>query len=229
MLYDAPPGCELLCGSNSNEGDMAGLSVVRLLGAGAFALAVTCVAWGPGVAAPADERARLLIVGQDGDPNATPRSTSNLNRALAALTNEVRKRGFTVYDEGSVGIDITKPGRVYRTDAELISIAQRVPQPPVDAVVAVNIFMNAQPSRVTDLMRPHVRFAWRVIQVQTGKLLNNYELAEDDLPILPGGCVRDCALDELGKAAQLIARDAANVLAGQLDEQFPAGAKAGSR
>jgi hypothetical protein len=145
---------------------------------------------------------------------------------LAALTNEMRKRGFTVYDESSVGIEAG--ARVHRTDAELISIAQRVPQPPVDAVVAVKIFANAQRSSKSDIIMLHLRITGRAIQVQTGKPLDNLEVASEPSP-MPPACGRDCLLDLTGNEAQLAAPKVADALARQLDEQLPAGAKAGAR
>jgi hypothetical protein len=59
---------------------MAGVSVVRWLGAGAFALA--CVAAGPSGAAPASEHARVLVVGDDSDQDSIPRG----NPASAACS-----------------------------------------------------------------------------------------------------------------------------------------------
>jgi len=234
------------------EGDMVGSSMVRWLGAGAFALALVCIAMGPGRAAPASKHASVLIVGDVADRESVPRSNNVFTRMLSALigdvadrepvsrsndaftrmlyalTNQMRGLGFTVYDEGSVGIDITK-SRVHHTDAELMSLAQRIPQPPADAVVAVNFFPSAKESPHSGIRRLRLRITWRTIQVQTGKPLDNFEVEESDFPAPPAGCDSDCLQDSIGGAARLIAPTLANELARRLDEQFPVEAKPGSQ
>jgi hypothetical protein len=169
----------------------------------------------------------VLVVGEDANQDSIPRGNRIYTRMLAALTNEMRKLGFTIYDESSVGMETR--ARVHRTDAELISLAQRVPQPPVDAVVAVEVYGSAQQDPNSHVIRPNIRIAGRVIQVQTGKPLDNFEVVDKGLPPVPLGCDRDCILDNMGEAAQLIAPTVANALASQLDARFPPGAKAGAR
>src|SRR5262249_38820776 len=147
---------------------MGGYSILRWLGAGAAALALACVvvALWPGEAACAADQPGLLIVGECPDKEAAPRNSRTFARVLAALANEMRQRGFTVYDENAVGIDIAQPGRVHRADAELISLAKRAPHP-VDAVVAVELYASARKSVNSGLFQPQMRIAGRVVQVQT--------------------------------------------------------------
>src|SRR5712691_6646156 len=156
---------------------MTGFSIIRWWTAPALSLVVVFAVLGPRSAAVAGEHPNLLVVSEDADQDTVPRGSRIFNRVLAALTNDMSELGFKVYDETAVGMDITKPGRVRRADAELISIAQRIPQPPIDAIVAYQIYASVQQNAYSDIKELRVRIPGRMIQVQTGKALGNFEVA----------------------------------------------------
>ena len=178
---------------------------------------------GPHRLALAAEQPNLLVVGEDADQDTVPRGSRIFNRVLAALTTDMSELGFKVYDETAVGMDITKPGRVRRVDAELITIAQRIPQPPIDAIVVFQIYASVQQNAYSDIKELRVRIAGRMIQVQTGKALGNFEVAVGPrgLRPLPVSCNRDCILEHVGNEAKPIAHEVGIVLARKLDELSP--------
>jgi hypothetical protein len=175
-------------------------------------------------AALAGEQPNLLIVGEDADHDTVPRGSRIFNRVLAALTGDMQELGFKVYDETAVGMDITNPGRVRRTDAELISVAQRIPKPPIDAIAAFQIYASVQQNAYSDIKELRVRISGRLLQVQTGKALGNFEVAVGPrgLKPLPVKCNRDCILENVGDQAKPIAHEVGIVLARKLDELSPA-------
>lgn len=181
-------------------------------------------------AALAAEQPNLLIVGEDADQDTVARGSRIFNRVLAALTNDMSELGFKVYDETAAGMDITNPGRVRRVDAELISVAQRIPQPPIDAIVVFQIYASVQQNAYSDIKDLRVRIAGRMIQVQTGKALGNFEVAVGPrgLKPLPVNCNRDCVLEHVGNEAKPIAHEVGIVLARKLDEISPAKPKSSS-
>ena len=186
-----------------------------------IALALTVL--GPRNLAQAAEQPNLLVVGEDADQDTVPRGSRIFNRVLAALTSDMSELGFMVYDETAVGMDITNPGRVRRVDAELISVAQRIQQPPIDAIVVFQIYASVQQNAYSDIKELRVRIAGRMIQVQTGKALGNFEVAVGPrgLRPLPVSCNRDCILEHVGNEAKPIAHEVGIVLARKLDELSP--------
>lgn len=189
----------------------------------AASLVLTLTVMGPGNPARAGEQPNLLIVGEDADQDTVPRGSRIFNRVLAALTSDMGELGFKVYDETAVGMDITNPGRVRRVDAELISVAQRIQQPPIDVIVVFQTYASVQQNAYSDIKELRVRIAGRMIQVQTGKALGNFEVAVGPrgLKPLPVNCNRDCILEHVGGEAKPIAHEVGIVLARKLDELSP--------
>lgn len=176
----------------------------------------------------AGEQPNLLVVGEDADQDTVPRGSRIFNRVLATLTGNMQELGFKVYDETAVGMDITNPGRVRRTDAELISVAQRIPKPPIDVIVPFQIYASVQQNAYSDIKELRVRISGRLLQVQTGKALGNFELAVGPrgLKPLPVNCNRDCILENVGDAAKVIADEVGIVLVAKLDALSPLPAQA---
>ncbi len=171
----------------------------------------------------AGEQPNILIMPEDPDRDTVPRGSRVSNRVLNAISSEMSQVGFKVYDETAVTLDVTRPGQVRRTDAALITIARRVQQVPIDVVVAYSIYASAQRNPNADIMDLRVRIPGRMIHVQTGKRLGNFEVAYGpaDLPPLPPNCNRDCILEHIGNQAKKIAHDVGSVLATKLDQLSP--------
>ena len=171
------------------------------------------------------EQPNLLIMGEDADIDTVPRNSRVFNRVLRALATEMQTMGFKVYDETAVTMTITNPARVRRTDAELLTIAKRVPNVPIDVVAAFQIYASAEQNiyapAVIDL---RMRVSGRMVHVQTGQALGNFEVSygPGELPPLPQGCNRDCVLEHVGEEARRIASDVGAALAVKLDALSPA-------
>lgn len=202
-------------------------TLLRNLAAAAMSLALAWTALGPRTVALAGEQPNLLVVGDDADQDTVPRNSRIFNRVLAALTSDMNDLGFKVYDETAVGMDITHPSRVRRTDAELISVAQRIPKPPIDVIVVFQVYASVQQNAYSDIKELRVRIPGRMIQVQTGKTLGNFEVAVGPrgLTPLPVNCNRDCILENVGDQAVPIAHEVGTVLASKLDELSPVAPK----
>lgn len=187
-----------------------------------MALAVAALSFVP--AAFAQQQPNLLIMGEDADLDSVPRNSRIFNRVLRAIEAEMQAEGFAVYDETAVTMGITDPGRVGRTDAELITVARRVQAAPIDAIVVFQIYANAEENAYANITDLRVRVPGRILNTMTGQALANYEVSygPDDLPPLPPNCDRDCVLEHVGDQARRIAADVGNVLATHLDYLSPA-------
>ncbi|MBU1175854.1 MAG: hypothetical protein KKH72_10680 [Alphaproteobacteria bacterium] len=193
--------------------------------AAALSLAALAVSAPPVVAG---EQPNLMIMGEDADVDTIPRNSRVFNRVLRALSSEMENEGFRVYDETAVTMAITDPARVRRTDAELFTIAKRVPNVPIDAIVVFQIYAAAQQNPFAAIVDLQVRVTGRLLHVQSGRSLGNWEVAygPGELTPLPPNCDRDCVLETVGNEASRIASDVGAALAVKLDALSPTAASA---
>jgi hypothetical protein len=184
--------------------------------------------FGPVPMASAQQQPNLLIMGEDADQDTVARNSRIFNRVLRALESELQAEGFRVYDETAVSMGVTDPMRVRRSDAELITIARRIQDAPIDAIIVFQIYASTEQNPFAAIMDLRVRIPGRILNAQTGEALANYEIAygPNDLQPLPPGCSRDCVLEHVGDQARRIAADVGAVLARQLDYLSPAAATA---
>jgi hypothetical protein len=177
----------------------------------------------------AGEQPNLMIVGEDADRDTVPRNSRIFNRVLQAISGQMQTEGFKVYDETAVSLGITDPGRVRRTDAELITVARRIQDVPVDAIAVFQIYASAEKNAFADITDLRIRIPGRLLNVSTGQALGSFEVAygPGDLPPLPPQCNRDCILESVGDEARRIAADVGAVLASRLDALAPAAASGG--
>ncbi len=185
---------------------------------------ITLVQPGQVSVASAGEQPNILVMGEDADRDTIPRHSRVFNRVLNALISELQMKGFKVYDETAAGMNITNPGRVRRTDAELFTVARRIKTPPIDVVTSFQIYANAERNPYSDIMDLRIRVSGRMLNVATSQRLGNYEVSfgPGDLAPLPVRCGRDCILENVGKQAKEIAHEVGAALAMKLDGLSPA-------
>lgn len=159
----------------------------------------------------------LLAMGEDADEDSVPRGNRIYNRVLLALSEEMNLRGFAVFDETAVTMDITDPTRVRRIDAELIDVARAVQAPPLDVVAVFTIYASARESAFSDVVRPDVRIPGRLLDVRTGQLIGAFEVDGLELPPLPVACDRECLLETVGDSAAILGTELADALAFKLE------------
>ena len=184
-------------------------------------LAATAVVIGLTHAAPtfAGEQPNVLVMGEDADKDTVPRNSRVFKRVLDALANEMNQEGFAVYDEVAVTLDDFNQGRTRRTDAEIIDIARSVNKPPMDVAVIYSIYASAQKTSYT--LKVRARITGRLLNVQSGRRLGNFEVELPQADNVPTNCNRECILETVGKNAKMLARDLGAVLAKKLDFLSP--------
>lgn len=158
----------------------------------------------------------VLVVTEDFDSDTIPRDNRIYVRVIAALQEALNARGFQVYDETGIGLDITRAHQVRRRDDQLLEIAAAA-SPPMDAIVIFRIYASVRQGS-TDIRRPELLIPGRVLNVQTKQIIANFEVgSETQFPPLPLDCDdRECLLTEVGKRARLIAADLGQTLADKM-------------
>ena len=173
------------------------------------------------------DQPNILIMGEDADTDTVPRGSRIFNRVVLAMQTELQAMGFRVYDETAVSMNITDPNRVRRSDEELITVARRIQDVPIDVITVFEIFASTEDNPYSDILDLRVRIPGRLINVATGQALGNYEVSYEpgELPPLAPGCDdRNCVLEHVGSEARRVAADVAAVLAVNLDYLSPAAA-----
>jgi hypothetical protein len=170
---------------------------------------LTAIAGGP----------NLVVFGDDADKDTVPRNSRVFNRVIHALRSQLDDKGFDVYDETAVTIKQTADGeggyaqgRVRRTDAEILDIAQSLKRPPIDVAVIFQIYANAQDKGYTTRVRS--RIAGHMLTVQSGRFLGDFEVKK--VFNAPANCNRECILEVVGARSRSLAQDLGDVLAVKL-------------
>ena len=171
----------------------------------------------------AGDQPNVLFMGEDADEDTVPRHSRIFNRVDDALRAQMMDLGFHVYNETATTLDTTDPSRVRRTDAELISVAQNVTAAPIDVVVSFQIYASSRDNAYSDIKQLRIRVVGRMLQVQTGRDLGNFEVAVGPrgLKPIPPKCDRDCILEHVGDEAKPIAHEVGAALASKLDDLSP--------
>lgn len=179
--------------------------------------------------AQAGDQPNILPVPEDFDLDTVPGNSRVFERVLRAIITEMQAKGFRVYDQTGLIMGFTDPDRVRRSDAELIALAQRVPNVPIDVILPIQIYASAdQNPYIPDVVDLRIRVTGRMLHAQTMQNLGNFEVAfgpgANELPVasLPRNCGRDCVLEHVGREAQTIASAVGSALAAQLDVLSPA-------
>jgi hypothetical protein len=180
------------------------------IGAAIFA-AVTHLASYP---AMAESKLNLLIMGEDADEDTVPRNSRVFRRVLDEISNQLNDEGFDVFDETAVSLENFEQGRVRRTDAELIDISKSIKQPPIDVVVMFSIYASARTLSYTTKVKSRV--SGRMLQVQNGRRLGNFELESPKQWNAPKTCERECLLEVVGKNSKKLASDIGSMLGEKL-------------
>lgn len=175
------------------------------------------------------DRATLVVVAEDHDPETVPRHNRIFKRVHAALVETLNVKNFDVYDETAACMEITEPNRIRRRDTELIAVARSCaspaipgmrPRPPIDGLVIWEMYASAEKIPHTpDIYAAKVRIAGRVLDVRTGQHLGGFEVGGFPLPPLPAGChaKRECLLEFVGNEARLLGEQLAMALGDKLD------------
>jgi hypothetical protein len=174
-------------------------------------------------AEPAGPRGpNVMIVGEDADKDTIPRGNRNFNRIQRAVAEQLVSRGFHVFDETAITMNVLPQGGVRRQLPELIETA-KVAQAPIDVIVVFQIYASARKAlALRDAYKPFIRIDGRMIRVRGGQDLGGYEFGSDiEFPILPASCVdgdppRECLLESFGNEARLIGSSVGSALATKL-------------
>jgi hypothetical protein len=156
----------------------------------------------------------ILVIGNDANKGSVSRSDPAFTRVIGALANNMHDNNFDVFDETVISLDNFEQNRINRTDAEIIDIARSVNRPPIDIAVIFSIYLNKQDNGYTT--KVSTRIEGRLLNVQTGRRLGNFEIDSGRPWNVPTHCNTDCILQNSGDKSRLLANDLGAALAEKL-------------
>tara|TARA_R110001583_G_scaffold77377_1_gene210724 strand:- start:12418 stop:13233 length:816 start_codon:yes stop_codon:yes gene_type:complete len=154
------------------------------------------------------------VIGNDANKGSVSRNSPVFNRVIGALVNQMHDNNFDVYDETAITLDAFDQGRINRTDAEIINIARSIKRPPIDIAVIFSIYVNTQAQGYST--KVSARIEGRLLNVQTGRRLGNFEIDNTKPWNVPSKCDLDCILENATDNSRLMASDLGAVLAEKL-------------
>ncbi|HAS87765.1 MAG TPA: hypothetical protein DCS48_00415 [Desulfovibrio sp.] len=180
-------------------------------------IAIVCFFVAPSMALATD-LPRVMIVGEDADPDTVPRSSRVFKRVLNAISNEMINLGFDVKDETALTHMTHVQGRSRRNDAELIQIAKDAG---IDVLCIFSIYPNAKSNQ--NSVRVTARIEGRLLSVWDGSRMGNFEAEPQQYQLVPRPYSRNDVLEAIGKLSKIIGSDVGAVLADRLDQCHPGG------
>ena len=180
----------------------------------AVAAVATLMVCAPMRMAGAANEPRVLMMTEDFDKDTVPRNSRVNKRVLAALQEEFDQSGIRIYDETSLTLDFGgAQGRQRRSDAELVDVARATRQ--VDVLTVYSIYASARP---TDYMtKIRVRVSGRMFDVNSGRVMGNFESELPNASPAPRDCSRECVYESVGKDAKAIAQNLGEALQAKLN------------
>lgn len=154
------------------------------------------------------------MIGNDANKGSVSRNSPVFNRVIGALANQMHDNNFDVYDETAITLDGFDQDRINRTDAEIINIARSIKRPPIDIAVIFSIYVNTQAQGYST--KVNARIEGRLLNVQTGRRLGNFEIDNNKPWNVPSKCDLDCILENATDNSRLMASDLGAVLAEKL-------------
>ncbi len=167
----------------------------------------------------------VMIVGEDADKDTIPRFNRNFNRVMRAVTEDLIGRGFRVYDETALTMDILPQGGVRRELPELLETARYAGQKvgaQIDVLVVFQIYASVRPAQFVKAYKPFIRIDGRMIKVRSGQDLGGYEFGPDiEIPPISDFCVKsdppnECLFETVGNEAREIGKAVGGALATKL-------------
>lgn len=161
---------------------------------------------------------RVVVMGEDIDPDTIPRSNEIYKRVVAELQQSLIRENVTVIDEDMVAVKLGFTYDQFRTKQDLIQ-TMAVANETTDATVRSRlgvifaIFPNIQEMSMTRKLTVRVR--GQIYDLKTLRALSAFELAAPEtvtLPHDPSMCNRMCVEEKAGEVAVELARELGAVL-----------------
>jgi len=177
--------------------------------------------------AAAQDTTTFLLVSENAHEGTVPAGHRIFRRVYDAVEDQLSTRGFQVFDETSLSLDIPLPG-ARRNRAQILQRARLYTGAPIDVVFIFEIYASAQElAHDKSIMVPQIRISGRFIEVRTGRALGNFESENYRDEPIPAPCDKNCILEYFGGKSKVIARNVASAMAIKMQSLIDSGSRSG--
>ena len=173
---------------------------------------------------------RVLVMGEDSDPNTVVRDSDIFKRVLASLKDQMGREGFRMVDEEMLAVEggwriITRRSK---TDLiETAKLANTSASANLRSRVMTLFRIHAQGEQTQAMTRLRTRVAGEMYDLNTNQFIGSFELPQKTYTA-PYDCNQLCISETVGANASQIAADIGNVLAQKLAYLSPAPGSGGA-
>lgn len=172
----------------------------------------------PSVLTAHEAAVRIVVLGEDTDPNSVPRSNEVYKRVVAELQQSLIREKITVIDEDMIAVKLGFSYNQDRTKQELIQTLSLANET-TDATVRTRlgmifaVFPNIQEMSMTRKLTVRVR--GQIYDLKTLRALSSFEVSAPEaitLPLKTDLCNRLCVEEKVGEVSIELARELGSVL-----------------
>ena len=165
---------------------------------------------------------RIMLAGEDADKDSIPRGSRPFRRVMSALVTGLQAEGFNdVYDETALSGGV--PDRGKRRNLEnLIDVGRDAG---ADVIVLFTIYWNVDDSGYATKITGRVQ--GRLLNIQDGRMLGNFERATKQGVKVKKGCNRECQIEAVGDMSKKLSATVAEVLRQKMEDYVGGGGGGG--
>ena len=170
------------------------------------------------VLAQAQNNIRVIVMGEDEDPDSVSRKSNIYDRVLAEMKESMLRKGFQVVDEEMLVVDLGWWVTDRRPKTELIQAAKLANQESQANLYsrALTLFrIYADLDALGFANRIHVRVEGEMYDLESNSFLGSFELPRMSVSA-PAECSRFCIVERVGDKAREIAAGVGDVLGTKL-------------
>ncbi len=189
----------------------------------AGALAAACLATPAPAVAQTGTNIRVLVMGEDSDPNTVKRTSDIFKRVMAEMKGSMQRYGFRMVDEEMLAVDLGWIITERRPKTELIA-AMKLANSSRNAthhVRAMTLFrIHAYKQDLGFSSKVETRIDGEMYDALTNQFLGTFEIPRSSYPA-PAQCEGPCISEIVGDHAREIATELGDVLGKKLVLQSP--------
>lgn len=173
--------------------------------------------------ATAQSETRVVVTGEDSDPNSVKRNSEVFKRVIAQLQESFGRAGYFVIDEDILAVRLGFSINSRRPKAELIEtlmVANNTTDATVQSRLAVVFGIFPQVKELSFTKKLEIRIRGDVYDIKTLRPLSSFEYQPKQDMVVPKNyaqCDEFCVEEMVGSHASTIARELGDILVKKLE------------
>jgi hypothetical protein len=175
-------------------------------------LTILSFCFGNTIKAEATDLPRLLIIGDDSNPQSLPRYSRPFNQVIDAISQSLLNEGFDVKDEAALSTEISDKTK-RRSESEIIKKAKELG---IDVAIIFSIYPNKQITENTVRVQPRVN--GRLLSVFDGSRMGSFNLKSQTSSPIKKPFSQNEESEAVADISDILGREVGEVLAQRLSQ-----------